>query len=153
LRDIVASNIECGAHSHRHLQLDMLPLPLVRDEVVRSKQILEHHLGQSINSFAYPFGYHTAQVRQAVRKAGYTSACAVGHALSSQADDPFTLTRLMIGADLNIQAFAALLADRNLSIMRDVSKLYLRTRTSIWQAVRRCTVSGKQYIRKDNTLK
>src|SRR5260370_33999098 len=130
--------IECGAHSHSHPQLDILPYSVARDEILQSKKLLEDHLGQEIFSFAYPFGYHTARVRQLVREAGYTSACAVRHAMSSETDDPFSLARLMVRADSNTEEFAALLTGRNTSPVKAIHKMYARARTPLWQLIRRC---------------
>jgi peptidoglycan/xylan/chitin deacetylase (PgdA/CDA1 family) len=106
LAEISASGIECGAHSHTHPSLDMLPPSLARDEVVRCKELLEDHLGQEVSSFAYPYGYYSARVQQIVRASGYTSACAIKRALSSLHDNPFALARLAIKPDTSVHDLA-----------------------------------------------
>jgi peptidoglycan/xylan/chitin deacetylase (PgdA/CDA1 family) len=110
LAEISASGIECGAHTHTHRPLDMLPPSEVLDEIVRSKELLEEHLGRPVSSFAYPFGYYSARVRQVVRTAGYASACAIKGALSSLHDDPYTLARLAIKPDTGVHALATALS-------------------------------------------
>ncbi len=145
LIEVSASGIECGAHSHSHPQLDTLPCSVAQNEIVLSKRLLEKHLEQEIFSFAYPYGYYTAQVRQLVRETGYTSACAVRHAMSSEADDPFSLVRLMVRADSNIEEFAALLTGHSSSLAAAAYKIYARVRTPVWQLVRRCAASVTQY--------
>lgn len=110
LSEINASGIECGAHTHTHPALDMLPPSVVRDEIVRSKELLENHLGQRIASFAYPFGYYNARVRRIVQEAGFASACAIKRALSSLHANPYTLTRLAIKPDTPLEDFAAALS-------------------------------------------
>ena len=82
LRDLSAIGVECGAHSHRHLQLDVIPLAIARDEIVRSKKILEEKLSREVTSFAYPYGYYRSAVKQLVQDAGYSSACAVRYHMS-----------------------------------------------------------------------
>ncbi len=146
LAEISMSGIECGAHSHSHPQLDTLPCSVARDEILQSKRLLESHLGREIFSFAYPYGYHTARVRQLVREAGYTSACAVRHAMSSVTDDPFSLARLMVHADTTINKFAALLTGRSSSLATAVYKIYARARTPGWQLFRRCAASVTQHL-------
>jgi peptidoglycan/xylan/chitin deacetylase (PgdA/CDA1 family) len=143
LAEISALGIECGSHGHRHLQLDTLPPRAVQQEIVQSKRLLEQHLGRSVASFAYPFGYYTARVRQQVQEAGYTSACAVKHALSSEKTDPFALARLMVKADTSISTLAALLDGHRSSV---ATKFYLRTRTPTWQLVRRASASVRRYV-------
>ncbi len=144
LREISASGIECGGHSHSHPQLDTLTPAEVSCEIVQSKRLLEDHLGQNVLSFAYPFGYHSASVRRQVQKSGYTSACAVRHAMSSaEAKDPFSLTRLMVKPDTSVDNLAALLNGRSSQL---ISTMYLRARTPIWQIVRRSSALMKRHL-------
>lgn len=110
LTEISASGIECGAHSHTHPPLDILPLSVARDEIVRSKELLEDHLGQQVSSFAYPFGYYSTHVRQIVQTVGYAAACAVKRMLSSLHDDSYALARLAIWPDTNVDALATVLS-------------------------------------------
>ena len=138
LIEISASGIECGAHSHSHPQLDILPATVARDEIVQSKRLLEDHLSLEILSFAYPHGYHSARVQQLVREAGYTSACAVKYAMSSETDDPFSLARLLVSPDSNGEEFAALLTGRSSPPTAAVYQIYARARASAWRLVRRC---------------
>lgn len=146
LIEICASGVECGSHSHSHPQLDTLPSTSARDEVLQSRSILEDHLDQEVCSFAYPYGYHTSAIRRIVRATGYTSACAVRHAMSSVTDDPFSLARLMVSADANIEEFAALLTGRSSSPATAVYKIYARARTPVWQLFRRCAASVTQHL-------
>ena len=96
LAEIAVGGIECGAHSHTHRPLDMLPPSIARDEIIRSKELLEDNLGQQISSFAYPYGHYSPIVQKLVQKAGYTSACSVKNAMSTLHDNPYSLMRLAI---------------------------------------------------------
>ena len=137
LIEISKCGIECGAHSHSHPQLDILSNSMAYDEIVLCKQILESHLGQQITSFAYPFGYYTKTVQQHVRAAGYTSACAVKHAMSSETTDPFALTRFIVKANTDLNTFVTLVAGHDLSAKTTIYTMYARLRTPVWQIVRR----------------
>ncbi len=143
LSEITTYGIECGAHSHSHLQLDVLPLSVATHEIVQSKEILEQHLGLKVSSFAYPFGYHTAALQRQVQAAGYTSACAVKFAMSSESTDPFALARLLVGTDTGVEAFAALLSGHSASI---ATTMYIRARTPVWQLIRRSSASVTRYL-------
>jgi peptidoglycan/xylan/chitin deacetylase (PgdA/CDA1 family) len=92
--EVASQGIECGAHGHRHLQLDIAPRALAEEDVRTSKMVLEDHLGHRVDTFCYPFGYHSAHVRNAVRDAGFTSACAVGWRHHSVGGNPFAIQRL-----------------------------------------------------------
>jgi peptidoglycan/xylan/chitin deacetylase (PgdA/CDA1 family) len=132
LLDVSASGIECGAHSHRHLQLDVLPMAVAHDEIARSKQILEEKLSREVASFAYPYGYYRPAVKQLVQAAGYSSACAVRYRMSSPADDVFALSRLIVSADIPIKEFAQLLAGRR----PQLEPAYERGRAWVWRWAR-----------------
>jgi peptidoglycan/xylan/chitin deacetylase (PgdA/CDA1 family) len=95
LRELAAYDVEIGAHSHDHAQLDVLPPHRVALQVTTCKQLLEDQLQQAILSFAYPHGYNSATTRQAVRAAGYTSACGVQNARSHTHDNVWSLARIM----------------------------------------------------------
>jgi peptidoglycan/xylan/chitin deacetylase (PgdA/CDA1 family) len=92
--EVASQGIECGAHSHRHLPLDIVPRALAEEDVRTSKLVLEDHLGHRVDSFCYPFGYHSAHIRQAVQNAGFTSACAVGWRLHSISGNSLAIQRL-----------------------------------------------------------
>ena len=132
LIDIDRSGIECGAHSHRHVQLDVLPLAVVRDELTRCKQVLEGKLSKGIDSFAYPYGYYRPAVRRLVQAAGYSSACAVKYRLSLAADDVFALPRLIVPANTRVEQFDQLLSGRG----PQLEPAYERARALAWRWAR-----------------
>lgn len=123
LAEMCIAGIEIGAHSHTHPQLDILQEALAGDEITRSKRLLEEHLGQSIDSFAYPFGYYTAGLQRIVREAGFTSACAGKFVMSSTRDDRFALSRLMVRPEIGLEAFGALLTNMNWFVPPAVGRL------------------------------
>lgn len=99
LAELGECNVEIGAHTHTHPQLDAMPKSAVVDEVQRSKELLEDEVGHPVTSFAYPHGFNCAQTRRVVQSAGFTSACAVMDALSSSRDCVYSLARLTVRAD------------------------------------------------------
>jgi hypothetical protein len=104
--------------------------------------LLEDYLGQEVSSFAYPHGYHSTAIKRLVREAGYTSACAVGYAMSSATTDTFALERLRMGADTSLDALAALLTQPIPSI---VTMIYKRSRASGWRLARRFSASVNRH--------
>ena len=112
LAEMSAAGIECGGHSHTHVQLDAIPVAAAHAEIRRSKAILEEHLGQAVLSFAYPHGWTTGSIKRMVRAAGYTSACAVKNLLSSSTDDPFELARLVVTGSTSVADLTQLLNHR-----------------------------------------
>src|SRR6266567_1417537 len=142
LTEISAAGIECGGHSHRHHQLDTLPLAQAQDEIVHCKKLLEDHLGQEVSTYAYPYGYHSAAIKCLVLQAGYTSACTVKNEMSSEVTDPFALVRLTVSPDTNLDALAALLIRRSPTA---VTRMYASVMTWAWQLARRGSASLMRY--------
>ncbi|MEU5435174.1 polysaccharide deacetylase family protein [Streptomyces sp. NPDC020719] len=88
--------MEIGGHTVSHPQLDTLTAGALRRELAESKAVLEDALGHEVAHLAYPHGYNSPAVRRAARAAGYESAVAVRHALSSDADDAYRIARLIV---------------------------------------------------------
>ncbi|KOG31678.1 MULTISPECIES: polysaccharide deacetylase family protein [Streptomyces] len=88
--------MEVGAHTATHAQLDTLAPAALRRELRESKAVLEDALGHEVRHLAYPHGYNSPAVRRAAAAAGYTSAVAVRHALSSGNDQIYRIARLIV---------------------------------------------------------
>lgn len=65
---------EVGSHSLNHLDLTKIGSDRARDEVIRSKKVLEEMLGVPVLTFAYPFGAFNKAAMDYVRTAGYLGA-------------------------------------------------------------------------------
>ena len=133
LRSVSEHGIECGAHTHSHPQLDIMPPAGALGEILRSKTCLEDHLGRAVQTFAYPHGYAYRTTRQLVRQAGFTSACRVRHALSSTEEDRFALSRIIMTSDIGARDLASLLAGENLPIAPPPDRIL----ATGWRLVRR----------------
>ena len=96
LADLPEAGVEIGSHSDSHQPLDCLAPAALRRETAVSRARLEDLLQAPVTSFAYPYGYHSRAVREAVIDAGYTSACAVKNALSHPDDDLFAIARVLV---------------------------------------------------------
>ena len=140
IREIDNCGIECGAHTLTHPQLDVIRHEDARREISQSKRILDEHLGKPIESFAYPHGYHSADIRQMVIQAGYSSACAVMHAMSSSKDDRYALSRIIVKSDTDLQTLDRLLVGKGLRIAPFNEKLS----TKVWRLYRRSTTMLKE---------
>jgi peptidoglycan/xylan/chitin deacetylase (PgdA/CDA1 family) len=112
LRQLASVGIECGAHSHTHAPLDVIPAESARVEVELSKRLLEETLDCEVRTFAYPFGYERAHVRELVANAGYDSACRVSYRVSPCGEDTYALSRLPVYADWDLATFSGLVEGR-----------------------------------------
>jgi peptidoglycan/xylan/chitin deacetylase (PgdA/CDA1 family) len=71
LVDVSNMDMTIGSHSHRHVPLVGLDDCSLRDELSRSKAILEDTLGKPVLHLSVPGGYYDARVVRAARDLGY----------------------------------------------------------------------------------
>ncbi|MFD7875307.1 polysaccharide deacetylase family protein [Streptomyces sp. NPDC059766] len=112
VRELAGAGIEIGGHSHSHPQLDQLGEDSLRDELTRCRDIVAGELGATPVSFAYPYGYSSRRVRQAVRAHGFAQALAVGNGLARRRQGPYALQRVTVRRNTGIEEFGRLVEGR-----------------------------------------
>jgi peptidoglycan/xylan/chitin deacetylase (PgdA/CDA1 family) len=143
LREVAAAGIAIGSHAHTHRPLDELGRSELSTELSESRAILEDRLDLRVDTLAYPHGYHSAAVKQAVRAAGYTAACAVRNALSSSDDDVMAVARVMITHPCSVEELNDLLRPGRLS----VAPFPEHFETRAWRRVRRLRARVRRSFR------
>lgn len=128
-----AAGVEVGAHSHSHPELDQLPDGLLAEELATSKALLEERLAAPVPAVAYPFGYWSPRVRDAVRGAGFRHAAAVANRLAGAGHDGYALPRLTVRRSTDLETFALLVQGRRIGRTFAMD----RCLTAGWKAVRR----------------
>jgi peptidoglycan/xylan/chitin deacetylase (PgdA/CDA1 family) len=112
VRELADADVEIGGHSHTHPQLDQLPDGRLRSELILCKEIISDRLGTVPASFAYPYGYSSRRVREAVRETGYAQALAVNNGLARRQQGPYALSRLTVRRTTGIEEFQRLVQGR-----------------------------------------
>lgn len=99
-RALEGAGHHCESHSVTHPRLAQLSPAAYREELTRSRAIIEDELGHPVRYLAYPFGSENQQVRAAAAECGYDAACGVTIGLSTVADDRFAMRRVpVLGTD------------------------------------------------------
>jgi O-antigen biosynthesis protein len=102
LRDLQASGIEIGGHSHEHPGLDLLSKDRLVADIERNRALLEDCLGKPIKTFAYPYGHHSRRVRNEIRRSGYELAFEVGDDFYTPSPRRhFSIKRIVVGPDMD----------------------------------------------------
>lgn len=96
--------IDFGAHTCTHRDLTAAGVP-VTDEVASSRRNLEIALGEPPPTFAYPYGRVDDRAVDAVREAGFESACTTDPRLAQVHDDPLLVPRIEIKRDDSLTRF------------------------------------------------
>lgn len=108
IADLHSQGFEIGSHGRRHLAADVNNPGVILRDALASRLELEECTGDWVRSFAYPFGYHSAAARAAIRQAGYWQACAVGDLHARTGDDQWALPRLQVRNDTTAEALVAM---------------------------------------------
>jgi peptidoglycan/xylan/chitin deacetylase (PgdA/CDA1 family) len=74
LRALRREGADVQSHGHSHRDLTRVSPGERREELRRSRAVLEEGLGEPVEHLAYPFGGTSAEVRRDVQEAGYRSA-------------------------------------------------------------------------------
>jgi peptidoglycan/xylan/chitin deacetylase (PgdA/CDA1 family) len=94
LAEAVATGlVNVGSHTHTHADLSHAPREVVEEEMRRSKDLIEHHLGTSCVDFAYPWAVGSAEADAAARSIFETAALDAWRTNRAEAIDPFRLGR------------------------------------------------------------
>ena len=143
VRELAAAEVEIGGHSHTHPQLDQLDDDRLRSELIICKEIVSDQLGAAPASFAYPYGYSSRRVREAVRETGYAQALAVGNALARRRQGPYALQRVTVRRSTGVEEFERLVEGR--AIARNFARD--RVLTKGYALVRRARQVRRKAIR------
>jgi len=94
--EMVAAGIEIGSHTLNHARLPEIPQEQKLREITESKTVLEDLLSAPVTHFAYPYGLYDEVACEAVKNAGYVSACSTRSGFNSQDTDRYLLRRIEV---------------------------------------------------------
>jgi peptidoglycan/xylan/chitin deacetylase (PgdA/CDA1 family) len=101
VRAAADSGIDIGAHGQTHRRLSWLSEAEQRQELERSRAILQSHLNREILALAYPYGWFgafDATTERLARETGYRVAFSAGEGVNrSGRTNPFAIRRIGIG--------------------------------------------------------
>ncbi|MFI8093835.1 polysaccharide deacetylase family protein [Streptomyces sp. NPDC086080] len=96
VRRVAEAGVEIGSHGLTHVDLTRADHTVLTAEVTESRARLEELTGAPVHGFCYPYGTVDARAVEAVRKAGYTYACAID---PGPLTGPHALPRAHVGQD------------------------------------------------------
>lgn len=93
IEEMNRAGIDFGSHTATHPDLTRIPLERAEHEIRLSKAAIDDRLGRPATSFAYPYGRHTARIREMVSHE-YHSACSTTLGKTRHDSDPHQLSRV-----------------------------------------------------------
>lgn len=97
--ELPAFGLTVGSHAHTHRSLGRMTPAEAREEGITSKRLLEQHIDQPIESFAYPFGMRPDESPATARllaEVGYTSVFIAQHGTIERGADVCRLPRVKV---------------------------------------------------------
>ncbi len=113
VRELQRAGVEFGSHTVTHPQLTGLETGEVREEIRRSKEIIEERLSSRVRSFAYPYAFPEADRRfrqmlhMTLEEAGYETGVCTTIGRARRSDDRFFLKRLPVNSHDDRRLFQA----------------------------------------------
>jgi peptidoglycan/xylan/chitin deacetylase (PgdA/CDA1 family) len=113
IRELRKHNVCFGSHTETHPQLRTLDAEAVNREVVNSKTNIEDNLGESVDSFSYPFSFPEGNasfiqmLRNTLVNSGYNHGVSTRIGVARQEEDRYFLPRLPINSLDDLQLFIA----------------------------------------------
>jgi len=93
--------VRFGSHSRRHTRLTERVQPgVLEDEILRSAEIIEEHLGKRPRTFCYPNGDHCAHAVELV-SSRYVGAVTTARGWNDSSSDRFTMRRVGVHDDVS----------------------------------------------------
>ncbi len=96
IREWAAAGHEVGSHTLDHVDLARVAPDHAREQICRSRRILEDLVQQPVEAFCYPYGHYGAEHVAMVREAGYASATTTQRGRARAGDDLFQLARVPV---------------------------------------------------------
>jgi peptidoglycan/xylan/chitin deacetylase (PgdA/CDA1 family) len=98
IKELAANGFRVASHSRTHASLPRLDSRGLRVELRDSRCRIQDSVGEPVDLFAYPYGHHNQQVRDATREAGYRAAFSFQDGRIIRGLDPYRIPRLGMSA-------------------------------------------------------
>lgn len=107
LLEVRDAGVTIGSHTCTHVKLNEISsnTEQLQEELQASKKDLELILDQEVKHFAYPFGLHDVTSDDAVKQAGYKTACSTRSGFNRADVDPLQLRRIEVYGGDNMWHF------------------------------------------------
>lgn len=110
IKEMKEKGMDFGVHTHTHPVLSQISFEKAKEEIHKSKTILENILGEETNLFAYPFGQpktFNKGVISILNEAGFQIGCSTIWGRNTKKTDPFILRRIPIDSKDDFERFKA----------------------------------------------
>jgi peptidoglycan/xylan/chitin deacetylase (PgdA/CDA1 family) len=97
LKEVSEYGIEIGNHTHTHRYFLNMPENIryehFEQEIKKSQELIKKNLSITPQSFSYPFGEFDTEMKEIVKRLGFSNAAAQNSGVMSSGSDPFMYPR------------------------------------------------------------
>ncbi len=85
--------VEIGSHGHLHYNLSEIEIEKAKEELTKSKRLLENLLNKEVNLIAYPDGSYNDDIKNLSEEIGYKGQLAVNYKTTTDPEDKRIMNR------------------------------------------------------------
>ena len=105
--------VDFGSHGYNHLRLTQHDYNVAKNDIEKSKKILEDLLGKEVNHFCYPYGDHNIEIMKITQDAGYLTGVTCERSSVFKWVDPYAIPRKAVSFGDSIFGFSWKLLFKN----------------------------------------
>ena len=106
IKELSANNVEIGAHTVTHPNLQQIEMREAEKEILKSKEEIEKHIEKRVKFFSYPFGRYNNEIIDIVKSSGFEAALGGGGTIRKEAN-LFALNRIQVDSSVSFLLFKA----------------------------------------------
>lgn len=93
IKQMYNNGIDFEPHTQNHVRLTQLNDDQIKEEILKSKQDIEHNLNKKCLSFAYPWGSFNKNIIKILKELGFNSAVTVKYGFANKNSNLYELPR------------------------------------------------------------
>jgi len=118
IKELKRKGMEIGSHSVTHPCLLDLDKDTILQEITQSKQVLEDHLGEPVESFGVPYAFVNRRIIETALKVGYETVCISNTWLADTAAVPKIYGRYGMRRGDSIETFKGIVERRPFELFK-----------------------------------
>jgi len=110
IKKMSENGMDFGAHTCSHAILTKVPYEQAKNEIIKSKSIIESKINKKVNFFSYPSGTISDfddKIKEYLKNSGFTAAVSTIYGINrlNSETDLYSLKRIDVSSDTNIYLF------------------------------------------------
>jgi len=93
IKEMSDYGIEFGSHTASHMWLSVASPEKAKEDILRSKVLIEKMLNRPVDTFSYPYSKYTPETQELLRELGFKAACGGDPRVDSLPNDFYGLKR------------------------------------------------------------